>query len=79
VIERALSTNGQPFVIQRGGERIGEATGLKDGRSRSILFLPGVDIVVGEWLERSQWWESFIHRGPTAGCSVDDLSGIMET
>lgn len=54
VIERALSTNGQPFVIHRGGERIGEATGLKDGRSRSILFLPGVDIVVGDWLVDSK-------------------------
>jgi hypothetical protein len=29
MIERALSTNGQPFVIHRGGDRIGEATGLK--------------------------------------------------
>jgi hypothetical protein len=54
MIERALSTNGQPFVIHRGGERIGEATGLKDGRDRSILFLPGVDIVVGDWLEDSK-------------------------
>jgi hypothetical protein len=53
MIERALSTNGQPFVIHRGGDRIGEATGLKDGRDRSILFLPGVDIVVGDWLEDS--------------------------
>jgi len=54
MIERALSTNGQPFVIHRGGDRIGEATGLKDGRDRSILFLPGVDIVVGDWLEDSK-------------------------
>ena len=54
MIERALSKNGQPFVNHRGGERIGEATGLKDGRSRSILFLPGVDIVVGDWLEDSK-------------------------
>jgi hypothetical protein len=53
MIERALSTNGQPFVIHRGEDRIGEATGLKDSRDRSILFLPGVDIVVGDWLEDS--------------------------
>jgi hypothetical protein len=51
MIERALNTSGQPFVIQRGEDQIGEATGLKDGRSRTILFLPGVDIVVGDWLE----------------------------
>jgi hypothetical protein len=51
MIERALNTSGRPFVIQRGEDQIGEATGLKDGRSRTILFLPGVDIVVGDWLE----------------------------
>ena len=44
---------GFPYGSHRGGERIGEATGLKDGRDRSILFLPGVDIVVGDWLEDS--------------------------
>jgi hypothetical protein len=51
MIERALNTNGQPFVIHRGREQVGEATGLKDGRKHTILFLPDVDVVMGDWLE----------------------------
>jgi hypothetical protein len=84
VIERVLSTNGQPFVIHRGGERIGEATGLKDGRSRSILFLPGVDIVVGDWLEDSKGQTRLFvadvdHMSDLSGGSPSHLEVLYET
>jgi|SRR3712207_5259361 hypothetical protein len=51
MVDSFLRNSGQPFVITRGGERVGEATGLKDGSKRTIIFLPDVDIVVGDWLE----------------------------
>jgi hypothetical protein len=51
MIDRVLKTEGQPFVIQRKGERVGEVPGLKDGGARTVLFLPDVDVVVGDWLE----------------------------
>lgn len=50
-IDRFLRRDGQTFVIYRGGEEAGEATGLKDGRQRSIVFRPDVEVLVGDWLE----------------------------
>jgi hypothetical protein len=50
-IDRFLRRDGQPFVIYRGGEEVGEARGLKDGRKRSIVFRPDVEVLVGDWLD----------------------------
>jgi hypothetical protein len=50
-IDRSLRTIGRPFVIYRGDERVGEVTGLKDGKRRAILFRPYVEIMVGDWLK----------------------------
>jgi hypothetical protein len=50
-IDTFLSRDGQPFVIFRGGEEVGEARGLKDARERSIKFRPDVEVLVGDWLE----------------------------
>jgi hypothetical protein len=51
MVDTFLHRSGQPFVIYRGGERVGEATGLKDGKQRQIIFRPDVEILVGDWLE----------------------------
>jgi hypothetical protein len=50
-VDRFLSRDGQTFVIHRGGEEVGEVRGLKDGRRRSIVFRPDVEVLVGDWLE----------------------------
>lgn len=50
-IDRSLLKSGQPFVIYRGDERVGEVTGIKDGKQRAILFRPYVEILVGDWLK----------------------------
>jgi hypothetical protein len=50
-IDRSLRKRGRPFVIYRGDERVGEVTGLKDGKQRAILFRPYVEILVGDWLK----------------------------
>jgi hypothetical protein len=53
-VDSFLHSSGQPFVIHRGSEQVGEAVGLKDGKRRTIVFRPDVDIRVRDWLEDKQ-------------------------
>jgi hypothetical protein len=84
MIEGVLRDSGQLFVIHRRGERIGEATGLKDGSTRTIMFLPDVDIVVDDWLEDSKGQTKLFvadvdHVSGLGGGSLSHIVVIYET
>jgi hypothetical protein len=49
--ESNLRKQGRPFVIHRGGEKVGETTGIKDSSKRVILFRHDTDVREGDWVE----------------------------
>jgi hypothetical protein len=53
-IDNLLRRQGQLFLIQRHGKQVSEATGLKDGKKRSIIFRHNVDVLAGDWLVDTQ-------------------------
>jgi hypothetical protein len=56
-MDRLFRENGQPFVVHRDRERVGEIEGIKD-QGTLILENPGVEVFVGDRLEdvRARAW-----------------------